>query len=84
MLKKFENMKKGQPQSMSIDEAYSLLDVSPNDDMNSIKKTYRNLVREYHPDIMISQEKDEEYIEEATAKMQKINQAYQAIKEARK
>jgi len=84
MLNKFENMKKGQPQSMSIDEAYSLLGVSPSDDMNSIKKTYRNLVREYHPDIMISQEKDEEYIEEATAKMQKINQAYQAIKEARK
>ena len=84
MLKKFENMKKGQAQSMSIDEAYSLLGVSPSDDMNSIKKTYRNLVREYHPDIMISQEKDEEYIEEATAKMQKINQAYQAIKEARK
>ena len=84
MLNKFENMKKGQPQSMSIDEAYSLLGVSPSDDMNSIKKTYRNLVREYHPDIMISQEKDEKYIEEATAKMQKINQAYQAIKEARK
>jgi len=84
MLNKFENMKKGQPQSMSIDEAYSLLGVSPSDDMNSIKKMYRNLVREYHPDIMISQEKDEEYIEEATAKMQKINQAYQTIKEARK
>jgi len=84
MLNKFENMKKSQPQSMSIDEAYSLLGVSPSDDMNSIKKMYRNLVREYHPDIMISQEKDEEYIEEATAKMQKINQAYQTIKEARK
>jgi len=84
MLNKFENMKKGQPQSMSIDEAYALLGVSPSDDMNSIKKTYRNLVREYHPDIMISQEKDEAYIEEATAKMQEINQAYQVIKEGRK
>ncbi|HIP27565.1 MAG TPA: molecular chaperone DjlA [Sulfurovum sp.] len=84
MLKKFENMKKGQPQSMSMDEAYTLLGSSPSDDMNSIKKTYRNLVREYHPDIMISQEKDEAYIEEATAKMQEINQAYQAIKEGRK
>ena len=83
ILNKFENMKKGQPQSMSIDEAYTLLGASPSDDMNSIKKTYRNLVREYHPDIMISQEKDEAYIEEATAKMQEINQAYQVIKEVR-
>jgi len=84
MLNKFENMKKAQPQSMSVDEAYILLGVSPSDEMNSIKKTYRNLVRAYHPDIMISQEKDEAYIEEATAKMQEINQAYQVIKEARK
>jgi len=84
MLHKFENMKKGQSQSMSLDEAYALLGVNTSDDMSSIKKTYRNLVREYHPDIMISQEKDAAYIEEATAKMQEINQAYQVIKEARK
>jgi len=84
MLHKFENMKKGQTQSMSMDEAYALLGVNASDDMSSIKKTYRNLVREYHPDIMISQEKDAAYIEEATAKMQEINQAYQVIKEARK
>jgi DnaJ like chaperone protein len=84
MLNKFEDMKKGQPSSMSMDEAYKLLGVNPSDDMSSIKKVYRNLVREYHPDIMISQEKDEAYIEEATAKMQEINQAYQVIKEEKK
>ena len=84
MLHKFENMKKSQPQSMSIEEAYKLLGVKQSDDFNSIKKTYKNLVREYHPDIMIAQDKDPEYIEEATAKMQEINQAYKIIKEARK
>ena len=84
MLHKFENMRKSQPQTMSIDEACNILGVNKSDDMNSIKKTYRNLVREYHPDIMISQEKDEAYIEEATAKMQEINQAYNIIKEAKK
>ncbi len=84
MLHKFENMKKGQSQSINLEDAYVLLGVNASDDMSSIKKTYRNLVREYHPDIMISQEKDEAYIEEATSKMQEINQAYQVIKEARK
>jgi len=84
MLHKFENMKKGQPQSMGLEDAYTMLGVTANDDMNKIKKIYRNLVREYHPDIMISQEKDEAYIEEATVKMQEINQAYQVIKSFRK
>ena len=84
ILHKFENMKKGQPQSMSVEEACKVLGVHPNDDFNTIKKTYRNLVREYHPDIMVSQEKDAAYIEEATVKMQEINQAYQILKEAKK
>ncbi|WP_309497397.1 TerB family tellurite resistance protein [Sulfurovum sp.] len=84
ILHKFENMTKSQPQTMSMEEAYKTLGVHPNDDFNTIKKTYRNLVREYHPDIMIAQEKDAAYIEEATAKMQEINQAYQVIKEAKK
>lgn len=83
ILRKFENMKQGQPQSMSVEEACKVLDVQPTDDFSTIKKTYRKLVQKYHPDIMISQERDEAYIEEATAKMQEINQAYQIIKEAK-
>ena len=84
ILRKFENMKQGKSQDMSLDAAYKMLGVNQSDDFNTIKKVYRNLVREYHPDIMVSQEKDPEYIEEATAKMQEINQAYQVIKESRK
>jgi DnaJ like chaperone protein len=81
---KFENMMKNKQQTMSDDEAYKILGVNKNDDMNTIKKTYRKLVREYHPDIIKSQDKDEAYIEEATAKTQQINQAYEIIKEKRK
>ena len=52
--------------------------------MDIIKKAYRKLIREYHPDIISSQNKDEAYMEEATAKTQEINQAYQIIKELKK
>jgi DnaJ like chaperone protein len=80
MLSKFENMSQAQPDSMNLAEACTILNVNENDSMDSIKKTYRNLVRKYHPDIIKSQNKDESYMEEATAKTQEINQAYQLIK----
>ncbi len=81
---KFENMKKNKQQTMAPKEAYEVLGVKESDDMNTIKKAYRKLIREYHPDIISSQDKDESYIEEATAKTQEINQAYQIIKEMKK
>ena len=71
-----------QPQA-TLEDAYKVLGVSKHDDMNSIKKAYRKLVRQYHPDIIKSQGKSEEYIKEATAKTQEINQAYEMIKKAR-
>ena len=84
MLSKFEDMLKNKQQSMSLSEAYKILGVNESDDMNAIKKTYRKLVRQYHPDIIKSQDKDEAYMEDATVKTQEINQAYEIIKEARK
>ncbi len=84
LVNKFENMIKNKHQTMSHEEAYKILGVDENDDMNTIKKRYRKLVREYHPDIIKSQDKDESYIEEATAKTQEINQAYQIIKDSKK
>jgi len=84
MLSKFENMMKNKQHSMSLQDAYKVLGVNAGDDINVVKKTYRKLVRQYHPDIIKSQDKDEAYIEEATAKTQEINQAYEIIKESKK
>jgi len=84
MILKFENMMNNQQQSMSFEEACKVLGVNESDDMSVVKKTYRKLVRQYHPDIIKSQDKDEAYIEEATAKTQEINQAYEIIKGVKK
>ena len=67
----------------SIEEAYALLGVSASDDMKTIKKAYRKLVKQYHPDIIQAQGKDASYIQEANAKMQEINTAYEMIKKLR-
>jgi DnaJ like chaperone protein len=84
LVKKFENMKSAKQSSMGLDEAYKILGVNESDDMATIKKAYRKLIRQYHPDIIKSQDKGEAYLEEATAKTQEINQAYETIKERMK
>ncbi|WP_372999818.1 TerB family tellurite resistance protein [Sulfurimonas sp.] len=84
MVSKFENMLKNKHQSMNLEEACKILGVNEGDDMSLVKKTYRKLVRQYHPDIIKSQDNDEAYIEEATAKTQEINQAYEIFKEIKK
>jgi DnaJ like chaperone protein len=79
----FEQMMKNIKPKESIEDAYKLLGVSQDDDLPTIKKAYRKLVREYHPDIIKSQGKGDEYLKEATLKTQEINQAYEMIKKAR-
>jgi DnaJ like chaperone protein len=80
----FEKMMKNVTPKSSITDAYALLDVNENDEMSIVKKAYRKLVRKYHPDIIKSQGKSESYMQEATAKTQEINQAYEMIKKKRK
>lgn len=69
---------------VTLEDAYRLLGVNESDDISVIKKAYRKLVREYHPDIIKSQGKDEAYMQEATLKTQEINHAYEMIKKAKK
>jgi len=80
---RFESMMQNVQPKASLDDAYALLGVSASDEMNTIKNTYRKLVRKYHPDIIMSQDKGESYMEEATAKTQALNQAYEMIKKAK-
>ena len=81
---RFESMMQNVQPKASLDDAYALLGVNAEDDMNKIKNVYRKLVRQYHPDIIASQGKSEAYMEEATAKTQELNKAYEMIKKARK
>lgn len=83
LFNQFEAMMKNIHPQATLNDAYKVLGVDKNDDMATVKKAYRRLVRQYHPDIIKSQGKSEEYIKEATAKTQEINQAYEMIKKAR-
>lgn len=76
----FEKMMSNMKPQVDIEDAYRTLGVTKDDDAKSIKKAYKKLIREYHPDIIASQGKSDAYMQEATEKTQKINQAYEIIK----
>jgi len=69
--------------SVRADDAYAILGVSKDVSDADIKKAYRDLVRENHPDTLMAKGMPEEFIELANEKLAKINDAYDRIKKAR-
>ena len=64
--------------------AYQALGVKNTDSNGVIKKAYRKLISEYHPDKLIGQGVPEEMIKVATQRTQEIQTAYQVIQDNRK
>ncbi len=72
------------PQKKSgMDEYYRILESSRTDSFDVIKRNYRRLIKEYHPDAVSSKKLPKDMIEMAKRKTQSLNEAYAAIKEAR-
>ncbi len=76
---KHSNSQKSSAKKISLIEAYEILGANRQDSFSEIKKKYRSLVRKYHPDILTGQGKDKHTIEQATKKLQQINEAYELI-----
>lgn len=67
----------------SIDLAYKVLGVSNSTSKADIKKAYRKLMAQHHPDKLVSKGMPEEMIKVATEKSQEIQSAYDMIKKHR-
>lgn len=63
---------------------YAMLGLENNAAMADVKKAYRKLVSEYHPDKVISKGLPEDFVKFAEGKFREINQAYEAIVKAGK
>ena len=61
-------------------DPYAILGVSKSASFDEIKKKYRELVKKYHPDILMGKGADEEIVQEGTKKLQEINKAYEILK----
>ena len=70
-----------QSSAKSKRDPYEILGLSKDATFSEIKKKYRELVKKYHPDILMGKGADEEIIQEGTKKLQEINEAYKILKE---
>jgi len=68
---------------LSVQDAESLLGVSRTDDKATVKRAYRRMMSQHHPDKLIAKGLPEEMIRLATDKTQNIRKAYERIKRAR-
>jgi DnaJ like chaperone protein len=69
-----------QTKQNDIEESYKILGANKSDDFSTIKKKYRALVKEHHPDIITGSGASQSIIDQATRKLQSINQAYGEVK----
>ena len=69
--------------TLSPDEAYTILGVSPQSSDADVKRAYRRLMNRHHPDKLVSKGLPEEMMKAATEKTREIKTAYDRIKVAR-
>ena len=62
-------------------DAFEVLGLSKNASLDEVKVRYKELVRQYHPDILMGRGESKEVIERSTKKLQEINEAYGRLKE---
>jgi DnaJ like chaperone protein len=67
----------------TLAEAYAILGVSPEDDAATIRKAYRRLMSQHHPDKLVSRGLPEEMMRLAAEQTHAIRQAYERVRAAR-
>ena len=67
----------------SLKEAYALLGLDKSVNDAELKKAYRRLMSQHHPDKLVAKGLPDEMIKDATEKTQQIKSAYDQVREAR-
>ena len=70
--------------SVALENDYKILLSKSSDSDAEIKKKYFKLVKEYHPDSLVSKGLPEEFLKFANERLANINEAYERITKFRK
>ncbi|MET0049927.1 MAG: co-chaperone DjlA [Candidatus Thiodiazotropha sp.] len=68
---------------LSVEDAYAILNVTQSASDQEVKRAYRRLISQHHPDKLVSKGLPEEMMKLAAQKTDEIKKAYERIKEAR-
>ena len=79
----FERLKQIHLGSGGEDDPYEILNIDHDASDEAVKRAYRKLIRENHPDTLMAQGVPQEFIDLANAKMATINAAYDRVEKQR-
>jgi len=71
------------PSGPTLEEAYAILNISSRSKDAEVKKAYRRLLSQHHPDKLVSKGLPEEMMKIAAQKTHEIRQAYEQVRQAR-
>ena len=66
-----------------LDKHYKMLNCTPDSSIEEIKSNYKKLVKDFHPDKIISKGLPEEFIEFAEGRFREIQESYEKIRKER-
>lgn len=73
----------GAPAGNRLDAAYEILGIRADASDEELKRAYRRLMNQHHPDKLVARGMPEEMVQLATEKSQEIREAYETAKKAR-
>lgn len=79
--RQFNNLKESY--FKDVDMYYKILNSEPEDSNEEIRANYKKLVKDFHPDTIISKGLPEEFIQFATKRFQEIQVAYEKVRKER-
>ena len=78
-----QRQRSAQPAKPSLDQSYAVLGIDKRSSDAEVKKAYRRLMSQHHPDKLVAKGLPEEMMKVATEKTHEIRQAYEAVRAAR-
>ena len=73
----------GRVENVSMDDSYAILNITSSVNDSEVKRAYRRLMNQHHPDKLVAKGLPKEMMKLAEEKSHEIRMAYERIKEAR-